>query len=133
MHLLRSMLLLFVAVMPLSAKAQALADSADSSNTVAITSPAPPDLTYLRPTTKIKLHSYVFDAFGPYPIVGGALAAGINQADNTPPESRVAISVCAADEIIAADGSVDQGSRSKLQGVGQIASWVRQILEGRRI
>jgi len=86
MHMLRIMLLLFVAGIPLSARAQTLADATDSSNTVAITSPAPPDLTYIRPTTKIKLHSYVFDAFGPYPIVGAALAAGINQADNTPPE-----------------------------------------------
>jgi len=40
-----------------------------------------PDLTYTRPTQKTKLHNYVFDAFGPYP-----LAAGINQAENTPPE-----------------------------------------------
>ena len=28
----------------------------------------------------------VFDAFGPYPIVGAAFAAGINQGENTPPE-----------------------------------------------
>jgi hypothetical protein len=30
--------------------------------------------------------NYVFDAFGPYPIVGAAFGAGINQANNTPPE-----------------------------------------------
>jgi len=79
-------LLLVVVDLPLLAKAQALADSRDSSGTVEITTPAHPDLTYIRPTTKIKLHSYLFDAFGPYPIVGAAMAAGINQADNTPPE-----------------------------------------------
>ena len=79
-------LLLVVVDLPLSANAQALADSRDSSGTVAITTPAHPDLTYIRPTTKIKLHSYLFDAFGPYPIVGAAMAGGINQADNTPPE-----------------------------------------------
>jgi hypothetical protein len=28
----------------------------------------------------------LFDAYGPYPAVGAALAAGITQADNTPPE-----------------------------------------------
>src|ERR1035437_4115748 len=79
------LLLLVVAALPLSAKAQTLADSRDSAGTVATTTPVP-DLTYIRPTTKTKLHSYFFDAFGPYPIVGAALAAGINQADNTPPE-----------------------------------------------
>lgn len=81
-----TLLLWVVAVLPLSAEAQALADARDSSAPVAITNPVPPDLTYVRPTTKIKLHNYAFDAFGPYPIVGAALAAGINQADNTPPE-----------------------------------------------
>ena len=44
------------------------------------------DLTYIRPTQKTKLHNYFFDAFGPYPIVGAAFAAGINQAYHTPPE-----------------------------------------------
>ncbi|MGB2620745.1 MAG: hypothetical protein WA857_05695 [Candidatus Acidiferrum sp.] len=44
------------------------------------------DLMYVRPTEKMKLRTYVFDAFGPYPIVGAALIAGINQADKTPPE-----------------------------------------------
>jgi hypothetical protein len=45
-----------------------------------------PDLTYIRPTRKTKLYNYVFDAFGPYPIVGAGLAAGINQEYDTPPE-----------------------------------------------
>jgi len=78
--------LLVVVDLPLSAKAQALAHSRDSSGTVAITTPAHPHLTYIRPTTKIQLHSYLFDAFGPYPIVGSAIAGGINQAYNAPPE-----------------------------------------------
>jgi hypothetical protein len=43
-------------------------------------------LTYSRPTEKTKLHNYVFDALGPYPIAGAAIAAGINQAERTPPE-----------------------------------------------
>ena len=81
-----TLLLLVAAALPLSAQAQALTDSRDSSGAVAITNPAPPDRTDIRPTAKIKFHSYVFDAFGPYPIVGAALAAGISQADNTPPE-----------------------------------------------
>jgi len=80
------LLLLFAAVLPFSSEAQTLADSKDSPSTVVTTPAVYPDLTYIRPTTKMKLHSYVFDAFGPYPIVGAAVAAGINQADNTPPE-----------------------------------------------
>jgi hypothetical protein len=75
---------------PVPAKAQALADSANSSGgvagTVASTAPVPPDLTYMRPTQAAKLYNYVFDAFGPYPAVGAGFAAGINQAYNTPPE-----------------------------------------------
>ena len=43
---------------------------------------------YTRPTEKTKLHNYFFDVVGPFPIVGAAVTAGINQADNTPPEWR---------------------------------------------
>ncbi len=86
----RIMLLLWVVVgfaaLPAAAKAQSLADAADSPGTVANTTAAAPDLSYVRPTAKTKLHSYLFDAFGPYPIMGAAIAAGVNQADNTPPE-----------------------------------------------
>ena len=88
------MLLLLViaglAALPLLAGAQASGDSRDSSPTQALPA-APsatrdPDLTYIRPTEKIKLRNYFFDAYGPYPIIGAGIAAGINQADNTPPE-----------------------------------------------
>ena len=43
-------------------------------------------VTYERPTEKTKLRNYLFDAYGPYPIAGATIVAGINQADNTPPE-----------------------------------------------
>jgi hypothetical protein len=90
----RIMLLLLVAAgfatRPPPAKAQALADSASSSGsvagTVASTTPTLPDLTYTRPTQAAKLYNYIFDAFGPYPAAGAGFAAGINQANNTPPE-----------------------------------------------
>ena len=89
-HLRRIVLFLLVAAgfatRPVPAKAQALADSASSSGSVAGTAPAPPDLTYTRPTQAAKLYNYVFDAFGPYPAVGAGFAAGINQAYDTPPE-----------------------------------------------
>jgi len=39
---------------------------------------------YKKPTQKVKLVNYLFDAFGPFPIVGSALVAGINQAENSP-------------------------------------------------
>jgi hypothetical protein len=51
-----------------------------------IEAPAKHIAPYTRPAEKTKLRNYFFDAFGPYPIVGAAFAAGINQAYNTPPE-----------------------------------------------
>jgi hypothetical protein len=44
------------------------------------------DLTYVRPTEKIKFTNYAWNAYGPYPIVGAAFTAGINQLSNSPPE-----------------------------------------------
>jgi hypothetical protein len=78
-----------LAALPVLAEAQSLADPEASSGAAFLpvsTANPPPDLTYTRPTEKTKLQNYFFDAFGPYPIAGAALAAGINQADNTPPE-----------------------------------------------
>ena len=75
-----------LAVPPVLAKAQALVDSPDSSGTIASTPSAQPDLTYTRPTEKTKIQNYLFDAFGPYPAIGAAFAAGIGQAYDTPPE-----------------------------------------------
>ena len=90
MTMRRTILLLFViadfVALPLVASAQSLVDAGDSPGAVASTTPVQLDLTYVRPTQKIKVRNYVFDAFGPYPIVGAAFAAGINQAENTPPE-----------------------------------------------
>ena len=83
------MLLLAIAglgALPLPAKAQSLADSADSSGTGSSTTPAQLHLTYTRPTDTTKFRNYLFDMFGPYPAVAAAFAAGISQAYNTPPE-----------------------------------------------
>jgi hypothetical protein len=44
------------------------------------------ELAYTRPTERTKLHDYLFDTIGPYPLVGAALLAGLNQAYDTPPE-----------------------------------------------
>jgi hypothetical protein len=81
----RMLLLIAVAALPVLARAQSLADSESSSGNGAITV-VQPELAYARPTQKTKLRNYVFDTFGPYPIAGAALAAGIGQAYNTPPE-----------------------------------------------
>ena len=48
--------------------------------------PRPLDLTYHRPSSKTKLRNYVFDTFGPYPIVGAAFVGAVNQGNHTPPE-----------------------------------------------
>jgi hypothetical protein len=74
-----------LAFLPVRAKAQSPGDGA----AVLPSSATPheqPDLVYIPPTEKTKLRNYFFDAFGPYPIIGAALAAGVNQAYNTPPE-----------------------------------------------
>jgi hypothetical protein len=70
------------------AQAQSPAGSGNPSNAALSANPAPSQthVTYTRPSQKTKLRNYFFDTVGPYPIIGAALAAGINQADNTPPE-----------------------------------------------
>jgi len=94
MNTCRTMLLLLViaglAVLPVLVKAQSLVDVGVSSSStvdlsVSVATPLP-DLTYMRPPQATKLHNYLFDAFGPYPIVGAGFFAGINQVQNTPPE-----------------------------------------------
>lgn len=50
------------------------------------TTPGQPVPTYVRPTEKTELHNYLFDAFGPYPIAGALVVAGIDQARTSPPE-----------------------------------------------
>lgn len=80
------LLIATLAALPTAAQAQSLVASEDYSRTAAIAAPAQIDLTYTRPTPEIKLRNYVFDAFGPYPIVGSAALAGIGQADHSPAE-----------------------------------------------
>ena len=72
-----------LAALPVTAKAQSMADSMDSAEPVASTAPQS-EPVYIRPTEKIKLHNYVFDAIGPYPIAAAAVVAGRGQWDNTP-------------------------------------------------
>jgi hypothetical protein len=71
---------------PVAARPQALAAAGDSSSRVAVTTAGQPDLSYVRPTERTQVNNYLFDAFGPYPIAGAAVTAGINQIGNSPPE-----------------------------------------------
>ena len=90
MRLIMILLVVGVTLSP-PATAQALTEPLDSTGTVVITSPTPPDLTYMRPAQTTKLRNYWFDAFGPYPIAGAAFASGISQAYNSPPEWKQGI------------------------------------------
>jgi hypothetical protein len=71
-------------VAPHLANAQAPPASSNSSN--AALPSQPQTSTYTRPSDKVKFRNYLFDTFGPYPILGAAAAAGINQSSNAPPE-----------------------------------------------
>jgi hypothetical protein len=88
MKIHKSVLLVLVTanLAALPALAQSLPEPKDSFPNVADITPAQPDLPYTRPPETTKLHNYLFDGFGPYPIVGAALAAGVEQAGNGPPE-----------------------------------------------
>jgi hypothetical protein len=87
-------LLLPIAALSLLApltKAQSTIDSPTSSSIAYDSSsssakPPPPVFVYTRPTEKAKVHNYLFDAFGPFPIAGAALIAAVNQSEKTPPE-----------------------------------------------
>ena len=84
------MLLLTVAAagagLPQAAHSQSLSPSEDSSDAVTTTVAVEPDSTYIRPPRTVKLHNYVFDAYGPFPVAITAFAAGINQLTDNPPE-----------------------------------------------
>src|ERR1019366_1672782 len=74
------------------AMAQEPAGTGSSSGTAASasqgTTPAQPVPTYVRPTEKTKFHNYLFDSFGPYPIVGALIVSGIDQTRTPLPESE---------------------------------------------
>jgi hypothetical protein len=69
-----------------AASSQSVVEAGNDSSAVTNASLVEPELTYVRPTQKIMVNNYLFDAFGPYPIAVSALAAGIGQFSNAPPE-----------------------------------------------
>jgi len=74
--------------LPAIATSQSESAAENSPNRAGTTIAVTPDLTYVRPTSAVKARNYVFDVLGPYPIAGSAVAAGINQWTNSPPEWR---------------------------------------------
>ena len=86
----RAFLLLFVVTVPAALPdrigAQSIFPSDDSAAAAGSTTLAKADLVYERPTQRTMASNFAFDAFGPYPIVGSAFAAGLNQLSNSPPE-----------------------------------------------
>jgi hypothetical protein len=45
-------------------------------------------LPYVQPTQREKMHNYLFEAFGPYPVAWTTLVAGWHQARRSPPDWR---------------------------------------------
>jgi hypothetical protein len=91
MKMCQATLLLIASLAALSvlAQAQAFTGPEDSSNADEIIAPARIeriDSSYVRPSQATMLRNYAFDAFGPYPIVGAAVVAGVGQIDNSVPE-----------------------------------------------
>jgi hypothetical protein len=82
------LLLVTAALASLSAQvmSQELPDAPGTSSSVTSARPVQQDITYVPPTQETKMNNYIFDTFGPYPIVGAVFAAGIGQASNAPPE-----------------------------------------------
>jgi hypothetical protein len=91
-RLRRAILLLSVVtsltVLPDITRAQSIVPSGDSSAVAGSTTFITPGLVYEKPAQRTMASNYVFDAFGPYPLTGSAIAAGINQFSNAPPEWR---------------------------------------------
>jgi hypothetical protein len=75
-----------LATLPVPARAQVPPSSDNSTGTEAAATTEQLNLTYVRPTEKTKFNNYLWNAYGPYPIAGAAIVAGINQFSNAPPE-----------------------------------------------
>jgi hypothetical protein len=75
-----------VAIVPVAAVSQSFSGVDQPTTDATSVTTTGLDLTYARPTEKTKVNNYLFDTFGPYPMVSAGIAAGIDQFDNAPPE-----------------------------------------------
>jgi len=75
-----------VLMIPVGARSQSLVNSEDAPGGEASGTTAKLELSYTRPTQRTRVVNYLFDAYGPYPLVGAGVAAGINQLSNSAPE-----------------------------------------------
>jgi len=80
------LLMAFFAAMQQTGLSQSVPYVEGFSPEAAFSRPASPASIYVRPSEGATVRKYVFDAYGPYPILGAGLAAGINQWGNSPPE-----------------------------------------------
>jgi hypothetical protein len=85
---LMSLMVAVMSAFPLLGRSQSEFYSADRSADDGTTVAGQVDPNYIRPNQRTKALNYIFDAFGPYPVVGAGIAAGINQWTNAPPEWR---------------------------------------------
>lgn len=79
-------ILVALGAVPKMAGSQSLADEGSSSAEAATVSVNRNIPVYTRPSHRVMVSNYIFDAFGPYPVAGAALEAGLDQAENGPPE-----------------------------------------------
>lgn len=70
----------------MAARSQTLPYANDAPGTGATADTRQLDLDYIRPTPNMAANNYFSDAFGPYPIAGAAIEAGLDQARSVPPE-----------------------------------------------
>ncbi|MFZ1086443.1 MAG: hypothetical protein WAN35_15885 [Terracidiphilus sp.] len=75
-----------LACLSLTANPQSAPMAGDSSSILENEPSAKMDLAYVRPTQRTMVSNYLFDAYGPYPIVGAGLVAAFHQESNAPPE-----------------------------------------------
>jgi hypothetical protein len=76
----------FLTVLSAPTRSQSLSLSGDSPDIASRIPSVQHGSSYMRPTEQTKVNNYIFDAYGPYPLVSAGLAAGINQIGNSPPE-----------------------------------------------
>jgi hypothetical protein len=75
-----------IVAMPVAVRSQSLIFAEDLSSAEAETAQPQLEPLYSRPTHRVMVANYVFDAFGPYPLVGAGVVASIGQFTNSPPE-----------------------------------------------